>query len=64
VNKVVKPYGSGEPIRVEIAIGEAEDLFREIRIENRFMDVDRTLMSLQTGTELEVTFEAETKRRY
>src|SRR3954451_8222736 len=49
VNKVVKRYGSGEPIRVEIAIAEAEDLFREIRIENRFMDVDGTPMSLQNG---------------
>ena len=62
VNKVVKPYTAGEPDRVEIGVVEGEDLFREIRIENSFMDVDGTPMSLQTGTELELTFEAETKR--
>ncbi len=62
VNKVVRPYSASEPDRVEIAVVEGEDLFREIRIENSFMDVDGTPMSLQTGTELELTFEAETKR--
>src|SRR3954471_9627238 len=62
VNKVVQPYTPGQSVRVEIALMEAEDLFREIRIENRFTDVDGTPMSLPMGTELEVTFEAETKR--
>ena len=62
VNKVVRPYSASEPDRVEIAVVEGEDLFREIRIENTFMDVDGTPMSLRTGTDLEVTFEVETKR--
>ena len=62
VSKVVKPLSDGQPEKVEIGVGGgAEDLFREIRIENAFLDVDGSLISLKQGAELEVTFEAETR---
>ena len=46
--------------RVEISIPAAEDLFREIRLENVFNTVDGKGVALTNGAELTVTFEAET----
>jgi hypothetical protein len=34
VNKVLKPLVKGQPEKVEIAIEEADELYREIRIDN------------------------------
>lgn len=44
---------------MEIAIEAAEDLFREIRIENTLTDVDGNPVALKNGAEVHVTFEAE-----
>jgi hypothetical protein len=60
VNKVVKSPVPDEPDKVEISITGAEDLFREIRIENRFTSVDGRLVALTSGVHVDVTFEAET----
>ena len=60
VQKTVKPVVVDQPEKVEIAIPVADDLFREIRIENSFTDVDGGPVSLAIGAELTVTFEAET----
>jgi hypothetical protein len=40
---------------------EAEELFREIRIENRFTDADGQPVALKDGARLNVTFEADAK---
>jgi len=61
VNKLVKPGFADQPEKVEISITGAEDLFREIRIENRFIGVDGGPVALTNGAHLDVTFEAETK---
>lgn len=45
--------------RVEISIPAAEDLFREIRLENRFHGVDGKDVALSGGAQLTITFEAE-----
>jgi len=60
VNKVVKSVLPDEPDDVEISITGAEDLFREIRIENKFTNVDGRLVALTSGVHVDVTFEAET----
>ena len=60
VQKIVKPFLADQPEKVEIAIGAADNLFREIRIENKFTDADGGLLSLMIGAKLTVTFEAET----
>ena len=60
VNKVVKSVLPDEADKVEISITGAEDLFREIRIENRFTSVDGRLVALTSGVHVDVTFEAET----
>ena len=61
VQKIVKnPYQHRADV-IEISISEAEDLFREVRIENSFTDLDGQRVSLKHGAHLDVTFEAEGK---
>jgi len=62
VTKIVKPAFEGQPAKVEISISQADDLFREIRIENNFTDVDGGAVALTNGARLDVTFAAETKK--
>ena len=62
VTKVVKPVFEGQSAKVEISISQADDLFREIRIENNFTDVDGGPVALTNGARLDVTFEAESKK--
>jgi len=57
----VKPGFAGQPEKVEISITGAEDLFREIRIENKFTGVDGAPVALTSGAHVDVTFEAETQ---
>jgi hypothetical protein len=47
---------------LKISITQADDLFREIRIENNFTDVDGGTVALTNGARLDVTFEAETEK--
>src|SRR5437660_1362468 len=61
VNKLIKPGFADQAEKVEISITGAEELFREIRIENDFTDVDGVPVSLTNGAHVDVTFEAETK---
>jgi hypothetical protein len=61
VNKLVKSGFADEPERVEISITGAENLFREIRIENKFTGIDGGPVALTNGAHVDVTFEAETK---
>jgi len=58
----VKPAFEGQPAKVEISIGQADDLFREIRIDNNFTDVNGGPVALTDGARLDVTFEAETMK--
>ena len=59
VQKIVKsPYPS-EPEKAEIAIEGADDLYKEIRIENTLKDENGNEVRLKQGAEVEVTVEAE-----
>ena len=60
VTKMVTPAFNDQPAKVEISISQADDLFREIRIENNFTDFDGSPIALTNGARLDVTFEAET----
>lgn len=57
-NKILSSIGGPKP-KVEICISAADDLFREIRIENQFIGVDGKPVALTTGARLTVTVEAE-----
>jgi len=60
VKKVLKPVHPAESEKVEISIGAADELFREIRIEN-LLNVDGQAVKLKDGTHVDITFEAERK---
>lgn len=61
VQKIVKSVYQDRVEKLEISIPEADDLFREIRIENTLTDADGQPVALKTGAQLDVTFEAEAK---
>jgi len=61
VDRVVKGLYPSQVEKVEISIPAADDLFREIRIENILTDVDGKPVALKTGAQLDVTFEADAK---
>jgi len=58
VEKIIKsPYPS-EPEKAQIAIEGADQLYREIRIENTLKDEKGNEVRLKQGAEVEVTVEA------
>jgi hypothetical protein len=59
VQKIVKPLYPGQSEKVEIQIAAADDLFREVRIENTLTDANGQAVALKNGAKLDVTFEAD-----
>ena len=45
--------------KVQISVPDAEDLYREIRVENALKDENGTEVSLKPGAQVEVTIAAE-----
>jgi hypothetical protein len=60
VQKVLKPIFPCEPEKAEISVEEADDLYREIRVENVLTDENGEKVRLKTGAEVEVILEADT----
>ena len=60
VEKVIPAMGI-EPEKAQITVEGAEDLYREVRIENTLQDEDGKQVSLKKGAEVEVTIEADAK---
>ena len=60
VNKVLKPILPHESEKAEISVDDADDLYREIRVENVLTDDDGQKVSLQPGAEVDVVVEADT----
>lgn len=59
VEKIIPPVVPSEPEQAQIAIEGAEDLYREIRVENTLQDAAGNPVSLKKGAEVEVTIAAE-----
>jgi hypothetical protein len=59
VQKVIKPTFNHEKEKAEIAIEEADELYREIRVENVLTDAEGNHASLKQGAEVEVVVEAD-----
>ena len=57
VNKILPPRPEGQSERVEISVSTAEELFREVRIENVLTNVDGKPVALKNGAHVDVTFE-------
>jgi hypothetical protein len=61
VNKIIKSPHPGVPEKAEISVEGADDLYREIRIENTLTDEKGNEVKLKPGAEVEVTIEADPK---
>ena len=59
VAKVVKPRLPDQPEKAEIEIYEAEDLYREIRVDNELVDEDGEKAALKPGAEVDIILEAD-----
>jgi len=59
VEKIIPPIDPREPEKAQIAIEGADDLYREIRVENVFKDPKGKDVSVEPGAEVDVTIEAE-----
>jgi hypothetical protein len=59
VEKVIAPLTPSQPEKAQIEVHGADDLYREIRIENVVTDEKREKASLKPGSEVDVTIEAD-----
>jgi hypothetical protein len=59
VQKVIKPAFPHEKEKAEIGIQEADELYREIRVENVLTDPDGHQVRLKPGAEVDVVVEAD-----
>jgi hypothetical protein len=59
VEKIIKSPLPEEPEKAQISIDGADDLYREIRIENVLTDENGNKVGLKKGAHVEVTVEAE-----
>jgi|HubBroStandDraft_6_1064221.scaffolds.fasta_scaffold3194320_1 hypothetical protein len=58
VQKIIKSPDPSEPEKAEIAVQGADDLYKEIRIENTLTDEKGNEVQLKVGARVEVTVEA------
>lgn len=61
VEKIIPPVVEDHPEVAQISVNGAEELYREIRVENALQDQEGNPVSLKKGVEVEVTIEAEIK---
>ena len=59
VDKIIPPIVPGKPEKAQISVDEAEDLYRELRVDNTLEDGDGNKVKLKKGAEVEVTIEAD-----
>ena len=60
VQKVLKPIVSLEPEKAQISVDEADELYREIRVENALTDENGERVRLKPGAEVDVILETDT----
>jgi len=61
VRKVIKPIVPSEPEKAEIEVRGADNLYKEIRIDNTLVDEKGKKVKLKKDAEVEVTIEADEK---
>ena len=59
VEKIIKPVAPSQPEKAQIGIEEADDLYREIRVENVVTDENGQKDRLKAGTKVDVIVEAD-----
>lgn len=58
VQKIVKPLTPNEPEKAQIVIQGADELYREIRVENSLKNAAGEKVRLKAGAHIDVTIEA------
>jgi len=59
VEKIIKPGFSGEPEKAQIDIHDADELYREIRVDNVVTDDKGEEAHLKPGAEVDIILEAD-----
>ena len=59
VRKIIKPRHDGEKEKVEIAVQGADELYKEIRIENTLHDENGHSVKLKEDADVDVVVEAD-----
>jgi hypothetical protein len=59
VEKIIQPAHPSQPEKAQISVEGADDLYREIRIENSLTDENGDEVRLKKGAEVEITVEAD-----
>jgi hypothetical protein len=59
VEKIIRSPVPSEPDKAQIAVEGADDLYRELRIENTLTDENGKEVELKKGAKVEVTVEAD-----
>jgi hypothetical protein len=59
VEKIIPPISPDEPEKAQINVEGADDLYREIRIDNALQNEKGETVRLKQGAEVEVTVEAD-----
>jgi hypothetical protein len=63
VEKIIPPIAPALPEKAQIRVDGAEDLYQEIRIENKLQDEAGNPVALKKGAEVEVAPEATTEKK-
>jgi hypothetical protein len=59
VEKIIPPVHPSESEKAQIAVEGADELYREIRVENTLQDEQGNAVALRPGAQVEVTIEAD-----
>src|SRR5438309_8911052 len=59
VEKIIPAIGNLVPEKAQIQVEGADDLYREVRIDNTLEDADGNPVSLKKGADVDVTIEAD-----
>ena len=59
VDKIISPIMPGKPEKAQISVDGAEDLYRELRVDNTLEDADGNTVKLKKGAEVEVKIAAD-----
>ena len=59
VRRIIEPFHHSLPEKAEISVYDAEDLYREIRIENELHDPEGNSVRLKKNAEVDIVIEAD-----
>jgi hypothetical protein len=59
VEKIIKSLFPREPEKVQIAVEGADELYREIRVDNTLSDEHGNNVKLKKGADVDITIEAD-----